>query len=189
MNGAKRNKFLMGGVIHRPIARRLEHVCTISHQAAALDDGAIEPWTKPRYRGLMQEAKKFARSQNIPTNVAWRHLTADQRKNLLGMLKLPPDTPPGAWWLTEFEDRSSPRPGTDEVYFRTAADQAVPGPQVRRDHQLGWIAVAAVQGRHPPLADRLAGGELGLRLVDALRADSVEQQAGLGPRGGAGIPA
>ncbi len=27
------------------------------------------------------------------------------------------------WWLTEFEDRSSPRPGTDEVYFACAADQ------------------------------------------------------------------
>src|ERR1700733_5948551 len=31
----------------------------------------------------MQEAKKFARSQGIPTNVAWRHLTTDQRKLLL----------------------------------------------------------------------------------------------------------
>ena len=32
------------------------------------------------------------------------------------------------WWLTEFEDRSSPRPGTDEVYFERAADQ---GPRER----------------------------------------------------------
>lgn len=33
--------------------------------------------------------------------------------------------PEGAYgyWLTEFEDRSSPRPGTDEVYFEPAADQ------------------------------------------------------------------
>jgi hypothetical protein len=63
---------------------------------------------------------------NWPGRVAWAdQLTADQRKNLLGMLKLPPDTPPGAWWLTEFEDRSSPRPGTDEVYFGPAAEQAV----------------------------------------------------------------
>jgi hypothetical protein len=28
------------------------------------------------------------------------------------------------WWLTEFEDRSAPRPGTDEVYFERAADQS-----------------------------------------------------------------
>ncbi|MBV8514957.1 MAG: excinuclease ABC subunit UvrA [Acidobacteria bacterium] len=55
----------------------------VPDSSKSLDDGAIEPWTKPRYRGLMQEAKKFARSQGIPTNVAWRHLTTEQRKLLL----------------------------------------------------------------------------------------------------------
>jgi excinuclease ABC subunit A len=49
----------------------------------SLDEGAIEPWTKPRYRVLFQEAKKYAREHGIPTNVAWRHLTADQRRALL----------------------------------------------------------------------------------------------------------
>jgi excinuclease ABC subunit A len=49
----------------------------------SLDEGAIEPWTKPRYRALLQEMKKWARSQEIPTNVAWRHLTAEQRKLIL----------------------------------------------------------------------------------------------------------
>jgi excinuclease ABC subunit A len=49
----------------------------------SLDDGAIEPWTKPRYRALLQDAKKWARTQGIPTNVAWRHLTAEQRRLLL----------------------------------------------------------------------------------------------------------
>jgi excinuclease ABC subunit A len=49
----------------------------------SLDEGAIEPWTKPRYRALLQEMKKWARSQDIPTNVAWRHLTAEQRKLIL----------------------------------------------------------------------------------------------------------
>jgi len=49
----------------------------------SLDDGAIEPWTKPRYRVLMQDARKWARAQGIPTNVAWRHLTPDQRRLIL----------------------------------------------------------------------------------------------------------
>ena len=49
----------------------------------SLDEGAIEPWTKPRYRALLQEMKKWARAQDIPTNVAWRHLTAEQRKLIL----------------------------------------------------------------------------------------------------------
>jgi excinuclease ABC subunit A len=49
----------------------------------SLDEGAIEPWTKPRYKPLLQELKKWARTQDIPTNVAWRHLTAEQRKLIL----------------------------------------------------------------------------------------------------------
>ncbi len=49
----------------------------------SLDDGAIEPWTKPRYRALLQEMKKWARAQDVPTNVAWRQLTAEQRRLVL----------------------------------------------------------------------------------------------------------
>ncbi len=55
----------------------------VPDSSKSLDEGAIEPWTKPRYRVLFQEAKKFAREHGIPTNVAWRHLTADQRRSLL----------------------------------------------------------------------------------------------------------
>jgi excinuclease ABC subunit A len=49
----------------------------------SLDDGAIEPWTKPRYRVLFQEAKKWARDRGIPTNVPWRQLSAEQRSLIL----------------------------------------------------------------------------------------------------------
>jgi excinuclease ABC subunit A len=49
----------------------------------SLEEGAVEPWTKPRYKALFQELKKWARAQDIPTNIAWRHLTADQRKLIL----------------------------------------------------------------------------------------------------------
>ena len=44
---------------------------------------SIEPWTKPRYRVLMQEARKFAKTRGIPTNVPWRQLTAEQRRLIL----------------------------------------------------------------------------------------------------------
>jgi excinuclease ABC subunit A len=47
------------------------------------DDGAIEPWTKPRYRVLFQDAKKWARGRGIPTNVPWRQLTSEQRRLIL----------------------------------------------------------------------------------------------------------
>jgi excinuclease ABC subunit A len=49
----------------------------------SLDDGAIEPWTKPRYRVLLQEARKWAKSRGIPTNVPWRQLSAEQRRLIL----------------------------------------------------------------------------------------------------------
>jgi excinuclease ABC subunit A len=49
----------------------------------SLDDGAIEPWTKPRYRVLLQDARKWARAQGIPTNVPWRQLSAEQRRMIL----------------------------------------------------------------------------------------------------------
>lgn len=38
--------------------------------------------------------------------------------------KLPEDLNGRPWFLTEYEDSSSPRPGTDEVYFTKAVDQA-----------------------------------------------------------------
>ena len=49
----------------------------------SLDDGAIEPWTKPRYRVLLQETKKWAKTRGIPTNLPWRQLTAEQRRMVL----------------------------------------------------------------------------------------------------------
>ncbi len=49
----------------------------------SLDDGAIEPWTKPRYRVLFQDARKWARGRGIPTNVPWRQLTAEHRRLIL----------------------------------------------------------------------------------------------------------
>jgi excinuclease ABC subunit A len=49
----------------------------------SIDEGAVEPWTKPRYRALFQDLKKWAKGQGIPTTVAWRQLTAEQRRLVL----------------------------------------------------------------------------------------------------------
>jgi excinuclease ABC subunit A len=49
----------------------------------SLDDGAIEPWTKPRYRALLQEARKWAKARAIPTNLPWRQLSAEHRRMIL----------------------------------------------------------------------------------------------------------
>ncbi len=48
-----------------------------------------------------------------------------RRAKLTGESALPMPRPGDEWWVTEFEDRSAPRPGTDEVYFEPAADQSL----------------------------------------------------------------
>jgi len=55
----------------------------VPDQGKSLDEGAIEPWTKPRYRVLLADMKKWARGRGIPTNVPWRQLTAEQRQLVL----------------------------------------------------------------------------------------------------------
>jgi hypothetical protein len=63
---------------------------------------------------------------------AWAgQLTAWKREELLKLLKLPAQTPPESWWLTEFEDHSSPRSGTTDVFFSPSEDQ---GPVEREPH-------------------------------------------------------
>ena len=49
----------------------------------SIEEGAIEPWTKPRYRGLFQDLKAWARDRGVPTNVPWRQLMAEQRRLVL----------------------------------------------------------------------------------------------------------
>ena len=55
----------------------------VPDSSKSLDEGAIEPWTKPRYRALLQDVKKWARGRGIPLNVPWRQLTAEQRRLVL----------------------------------------------------------------------------------------------------------
>ena len=45
----------------------------------SIEEGAIEPWTKPRYKGLFQDLKSWARERGIPADVPWRQLTAEQK--------------------------------------------------------------------------------------------------------------
>jgi excinuclease ABC subunit A len=55
----------------------------VPDSSKSLDEGAIEPWTKPRYRALLQDVKKWARNRGIPLTVPWRQLTAEQRRLVL----------------------------------------------------------------------------------------------------------
>jgi len=52
----------------------------IPDKGKALNEGAIEPWTKPKYRPLFTELKRFARQAEIPLDVPWHELNAEQQK-------------------------------------------------------------------------------------------------------------
>jgi excinuclease ABC subunit A len=51
----------------------------IPDRGKSINEGVIEPWTKPRYRTLWQDLKRFARSRGIPLDVPFRQLTTEQR--------------------------------------------------------------------------------------------------------------
>ncbi|MGB6844592.1 MAG: excinuclease ABC subunit UvrA [Candidatus Acidiferrales bacterium] len=55
----------------------------VPDKSKSLADGAIEPWTKPRYRPLTLEMRKFARAKGIPLDVPYRQLTEAQREAIL----------------------------------------------------------------------------------------------------------
>jgi excinuclease ABC subunit A len=55
----------------------------IPDSSKTLAEGAIEPWTKPKYRGLQAELRKFARQQGIPLDVAWHELEPEQQQMVI----------------------------------------------------------------------------------------------------------
>jgi excinuclease ABC subunit A len=48
-----------------------------------LAGGAVQPWTKPRYRMHLQEMKRAARARGIPVDVPFHQLTPEQRQWLI----------------------------------------------------------------------------------------------------------
>ena len=48
-----------------------------------LRDGAIDPWTKPRYDGKRRALAEYAKREGIPMDVPWNRLSAAQRDRLL----------------------------------------------------------------------------------------------------------
>ncbi len=51
----------------------------IPNKALTLSEGAIDPWTKPKYKPLATEMRRHARAAGIPLDVPWQDLTADQQ--------------------------------------------------------------------------------------------------------------
>jgi len=55
----------------------------IPYPSRALRDGAIDPWTKPRYDNKRRLLSEFARRERIPMDKPWNQLTAAHRQLLL----------------------------------------------------------------------------------------------------------
>jgi excinuclease ABC subunit A len=62
----------------------------IPDKSKSLNEGAIEPWTKPKYRPLFTELKRFAKQVKIPLDVPWNELDAEHQKLIVdGEAKFP----------------------------------------------------------------------------------------------------
>ena len=55
----------------------------IPDKSKSLDQGAIDPWTKPKYRTLFTELKRFAKQANIPLYAPWAELEPEQRRMIM----------------------------------------------------------------------------------------------------------
>ena len=60
-----------------------DEALVVPHPTRSLRDGAIDPWTKPRYDNKRRALAEFARRERIPMDASWEQLTAAQRQLLL----------------------------------------------------------------------------------------------------------
>ena len=55
----------------------------IPDKSKTLDEGAIDPWNRPKYRPYLTDLRKAAKQNGIPLDVAWWDLTAEQQAFVL----------------------------------------------------------------------------------------------------------
>lgn len=55
----------------------------IPDPSKTLAQGAVDPWTKPRYRGFQTRMLQFAAREEIPTDVPWNELDEKDREKII----------------------------------------------------------------------------------------------------------
>jgi len=55
----------------------------IPDKGKTLNEGAIEPWTKPKYKTLLTELKRYARQSGLPLDVPWYELDPEHQRIVL----------------------------------------------------------------------------------------------------------
>jgi excinuclease ABC subunit A len=48
-----------------------------------INDGLVEPWTKPKYKPWAADLKRFAKQAGIPLDTAWANLEEDQQRRII----------------------------------------------------------------------------------------------------------
>ena len=56
----------------------LDQDLVVPDQQKSINQGAIEPWTKPHYRSHLAELKRAAKTSGLRLDVPWRDLTAEE---------------------------------------------------------------------------------------------------------------
>src|SRR5262245_33834128 len=65
----------------------LDFDLVIADKSKSLNQGAVEPWTKPRYRTYLSDFKRTARGKNVRLDVPYRDLTTDERAFVLNAVR------------------------------------------------------------------------------------------------------
>jgi excinuclease ABC subunit A len=55
----------------------------IPDKSKTLDEGAIDPWNRPKYRSYLTELRRAAKQNRIPLDIPWWDLTAEQQAFVL----------------------------------------------------------------------------------------------------------
>jgi excinuclease ABC subunit A len=55
----------------------------IPDKTRTIAEGPVEPWTKPKYRPLQAELKRFAKQRGIPMDVPWAELDREQQQVII----------------------------------------------------------------------------------------------------------
>ncbi len=126
--------------------------------AAAKSGGPRDRLLRVYFLGEFRPEGKIGAADAWPGRVAWSDtISVPDRDRLAKLLKLPDPLPDGMRRLTRFSDGSSPRPGSDDLYFNAAADQGlVPDPKEiqameekrralhRKAQREQWLTIAVV---------------------------------------------
>src|SRR5205085_5357262 len=55
----------------------------IPDPSKTINEGLVEPWTKPKYKPLAADLKRFARQAGIPLDVSWAELEPEQQQQII----------------------------------------------------------------------------------------------------------